>query len=125
MRARQAVLIWATVLARSSFCQVPAPPSEARQKLQLNAELVLSKEFCNMRQRESIGIRDVLRIGAAACPKIESAFRGVFASVYRVESLPAAGTRSGEITLTPRFVQLQATRPMMPTSQRKLVVVVE
>ena len=116
-----ALLVGLTALAQTADKQAPTSPG----KLPLKADLVLSPEFCATKKRQSLAIKDVLMVGKAACPKLEAELNGIFSSLRRVENLPAPGVSAAQVVLTPRFVDISGTEPMFPSSQRKLVILLE
>src|SRR2546423_1442182 len=100
-------------------------PTMAQSKLPLRADLVLAPEFCATKKRQSLALSDVLRVGKAACSQLEAELNGVFSGLRRVESLPTAGASSAHVVLIPRFVEISATKPLLGSSQRKLVIFLE
>lgn len=95
-------------------------------KLSLKAEIVLSHEFCATKKRQSIALMDVLNVGKATCTQLFAALTPVFLDLQRVEKAPAAGASSAQLTLIPRFTDINATQqPFLPSSQRKLVILLE
>ncbi len=110
----------------TASAQTPiAQPDTRFSKLPLSAELVLSPEFCATKKRQSLALKDVLHVGKAACSQFETELSGVFSSLKRVEKIAAVGTRMAQVVLIPRFVEINATQPLLGSSQRELVVLVE
>ena len=101
------------------------PAQEEPARLPLRARLVLSKKFCATAKRQSLGLWDVLRPGPAACREFESELKAVFSEVTRVEAVPPGERSPDEVLLVPRFVEMSATKPLLPTSQRKLTILLE
>ena len=116
------LLVGLTIFAQSSeVTQRQTTPT----KLLLTADLVLSPEFCATKRRQSLALKDVLRVGKAACPQLQAELSGVFSGLRRVEKVPLPGTSVAQIVLIPRFVDINATQPLLPSSQRKLVILLE
>ncbi|MCC6392771.1 MAG: hypothetical protein IT167_19390 [Bryobacterales bacterium] len=100
----------------------------------LNAEIVLTQEFC--RTKIARGSRfntptfrkEWFEVGKPACAHMESSLRYVFAKVTRVGREPMPGETSAHVVITPKFVDLNATRPGGPVpalSDRELIVLLE
>jgi hypothetical protein len=120
------VSLGSLLLGLTASAQTPDNPLQVTQtKLPLKADLVLSPEFCDTRQRQSIAFKDVLRVGEPACSQLEAELNKVFSLLRTVETIPAPGTSSAEVVLIPRFVDISATKPMLPSSQRELVILLE
>jgi len=117
-----ASLLVGITLAQTPDTSLPTLPIQ----LPLKAEIVLSPEFCATKRRQSLGIKDVLKVGKAACEELYSALVPMFSNLERVEKVPAAGRSTAKITLIPRFIDISATQqPYLPSSQRKLVILLE
>jgi hypothetical protein len=99
--------------------------AQVPERLPLKADLVLSPEFCAVKKRQSIAIKDVLNVGKAACPKLQDRLGAIFSDLRRVDTAPAAGTSTAQIVLIPKFVDVNSTQPLVPSSQRKLVITLE
>jgi hypothetical protein len=67
--------------------------------------------------------QETFAVGAAACDDIEPALKGVFTSLVRVTSNDAS--YDAQVTLTPRFVNVNATQKAFAFSNRELIVAVE
>jgi hypothetical protein len=108
------------------FAQTPAASQTAPNVLALRAELVLSQEFCATKKRQSIAIKDVLNVGKAACAQLYEALVPIFTDLKRIEKKSPPGNSSAQITLIPRFADISATQqPFLPSSRRKLVILLE
>src|SRR5436309_15581949 len=118
------VLLGSLLVGLTALAQNPdTQPTMTQSKLPLQADLVLSQEFCATKKRQSLG--DVLRVGKAACSQLEAELNGVFSGLRRVESVPAAGASTAHVVLIPRFVGINATKPLLGSSQRELVIFLE
>jgi hypothetical protein len=115
-------LVGPMILAQSSETTQPPTPS----KLSLKAEIVLSRDFCATKKRQSLALKDVLNVGKATCTKLYEALIPVFSDLKRIEKAPVDGTSAAQVTLIPRFTDIIATQqPFRPSSQRKLVIFLE
>ncbi len=99
--------------------------AQGPDRLPLKADLVLSPEFCGLKKRQSMAIKDVLNLGKAACPKLQAELSAIFSDLRRVDAAPAVGTSTAQIVVIPKFVDVSATQPLVPSSQRKLVITLE
>jgi len=72
-----------------------------------------------------MAIKDVLNVGKAACPQLQAELGIIFPDLTRVERASAPGTSAAQIILIPKFGEINATQPMLPSSQRKLVITLE
>jgi hypothetical protein len=99
--------------------------AQGPDKLPLKADLVLSPQFCGVKKRQSIAIKDVLNVGKAACPKLQDKLGAIFSDLRRVDTAPAAGTSAAQVVLIPRVVDVNSTEPLVPSSQRRLVITLE
>jgi hypothetical protein len=99
--------------------------AQGPDKLPLKADLVLSPEFCGLKKRQSLTFNDVLNVGKAACPKLQDKLGAIFSDLRRVDSAPPGGNSAGEVVLIPRIVDVNSTEPLVPSSQRKLVITLE
>ncbi len=116
-------IVGPAMLAQSSEIAQPQP---APEKLSLKAEIVLSPEFCATRKRQSIALKDVLNVGKAACAQLYDALTPLFLDLKRIERVPTAGYNTAQLTLIPKFTDISATQqPFLPSTQRKLVILLE
>lgn len=99
--------------------------AQGPDRLPLKADLVLSPDFCATKKRQSMAIKDVLSIGKAACPRLQDKLGAIFSDLRRVETVPVVGASTAQVVLIPKFVDVNATQPLVPSSQRKLVVTLE
>ncbi len=98
----------------------------ADSRLNLQAQLVLTPEFCATKYGENhsaFKVEDAWEVGEAACKDLEPALKGIFSSLT-VASSPSPSSDS-EIVLTPRFVNVSAAKTMWANSKRELLVVLE
>ncbi len=109
----------------TASAQTFGPQPEAMSKIPIRAELVLSPEFCATKKRQSLALKDVLRVGEAACSQLESGLNAVFSSLTRVEKVPAPGASAAEVVLIPKFIDINSTQPLLGSSPRELVILVE
>jgi len=94
--------------------------------LSLKADIVLSPGFCATKKRQSIAIKDVLNVGKSACAQLVNALMPVFSDLRRIEKASEPGKGTAEITLVPRFADINATQqPFLPSSRRSLIVLLE
>jgi hypothetical protein len=95
-------------------------------KLKLQAELVLTPEFCATKYGENhsaFKVEDAWEVGNAACTELEPALKGTFSSLT-VATTPLSSS-DAELVLTPKFVNVSATKTMWANSKRELLVVLE
>jgi hypothetical protein len=65
-------------------------------------------------------------VGKPTCAQLYAALVPVFSDLTRLETMPTAGNSTAQVTLIPRFVDISATQhPFRPSSQRKLVILLE
>lgn len=100
-------------------------PADIANKIVAPAVLVLTPEFCGTKKRLSWAIRDVLHLGEATCRRVPESLRNVFADLEVAESMPPPGGVAQRMVLVPSFAEMSTTRPMLPSSQKKLVVLLE
>ncbi|MFZ1134768.1 MAG: hypothetical protein WAN69_07470 [Candidatus Korobacteraceae bacterium] len=99
-------------------------PTDSRLKLQ--AQLVLTPEFCATKYGENhsaFKVEDAWEVGSAACTELEPALKGTFSSLT-VVTTPASSS-DADVVLTPKFVNTSATKTMWANSKRELLVVLE
>lgn len=109
-----------------AFSQQPDSGHETPQpKLTQRAALVLSSKFCATKKRQSAAVFDVLPVGKAACAALEAELDKVFSDLNRVDKAPVPGAGGARIILIPKFVDINATQPLLGSSQRELVVLLE
>jgi hypothetical protein len=114
------LVIGSSISAQDSTSATPPP------KLALKAEIVLSKEFCATKKRQSIAINNVLKVGNPTCEQLYAALSPVFLDLQRLEKMPDAGSGAAQMVLVPRFVDINATPAgLLPSSQRELIITVE
>jgi len=101
--------------------QAPRPPDN---KLNLNAALVLSPEFCTTKIAKKQGnSRETFEVGKAACSEFPPALAEVFLSLVRVSNESSPG--KAHVVLVPTIVDISATIPKTAFSDCELVVLVE
>lgn len=108
--------------------QEPAPAKQPTEgKYPLEAVLVLTLGQCSEESKKGnwISGKETYRMGELLCPAAESTVQQIFEKYTRVESLPEKGTTPGKVILTPRLVDLAATRTVMASSKRRMVLLVE
>jgi hypothetical protein len=102
----------------------PMPAQPVTPKLKLDAELVLTTEFCSAELKSGNGIstvKDRYQIGEKLCPLLEAELPSLFASLRKSDSVPAPNATSAGVVLIPKMGDIGATRG----NKRELVVVVE
>ena len=72
-----------------------------------------------------MAIKDVLNVGKAACPRLQDKLGAIFSDLRRTDAAPGPGGSAAQIVLIPKFVDISATQPLIPSSQRKLVITLE
>ena len=95
-------------------------------RLNLQAELVLTPEFCATKYGENhsaFKVEDAWEVGSAACTELEPALKGTFSSL-KVATTPLPAS-DAELVLTPKFVNISATKTVWANSKRELLVVLE
>jgi len=108
--------------------QEPAPAKQSTEgKYPLEAILVLTPAQCSEESKKGNWVigKEKFRMGELLCPAAESAVQQVFEKYARVETLPEKGSATGKVILTPRFVDLEATRTTTAFGKRKMVLLVE
>jgi hypothetical protein len=104
-----------------------APPAAAQSvapKLKLNAELVLTADFCNAELKSGNGFstpKDKYPIGKKLCPLLETELPSLFTSLKKSDSVPAPNATGADVILVPKLGDIGATRGY----KRELVVVIE
>jgi hypothetical protein len=96
--------------------------------LALKANLVLNYEFCSTKVMKGsfLAGEESFPIGEKACPKLETALSGVFAGgLTKLKGASEADKTDADLTLSPKFVDLGATRPMASWTERELVILIE
>ena len=118
---RAALLLPAMVLIASGQ-SVSAPA-----QLSLTAEVVLTPEFCATKSKKGsfFSGAETFKIGEVACPEIERALKKSFSSVTRVAADPVPGASGAQVVLVPKFTDTSATKAVIPTSSRELVIFLE
>ena len=99
--------------------------AQGPNRLPLKADLVLSPDFCATKKRQSMAIKDVMNVGKAACPKLQDKLGAIFSDLSRVDAAPAVGASAAQVILIPKFIDVSSTQPLVPSSQRKLVITLE
>jgi len=118
------LLIATCVMLLPGFAQSQAPPA----KLNINAELVLTPDFCSAEMKRGNGfasVKEKFPIGEKLCPGLESGLPSVFAALKKVDQIPAPTTSTADIVLVPKIEDVGATQKAYAFSKRELVVVVE
>jgi hypothetical protein len=112
----------AAVTGLTADAQTPTP---SPAKLSLRAAVVLTPEFCatKIKKGQWLTNQETFLVGAAACADIEPALKAVFTSLVRVASSDVTG--DAQVTLAPRFVDVNATQRAFAFSNRELIVAVE
>lgn len=117
-----------SVMGCAALAQESAPTSGPATlgRLSLKAGIVLAPKFCSTKKRQSVALKDVLKVGKAMCEQLYPALAPVFSDLQRLDQLPSTGSTPAQVTLIPRFVEISATQqPFLPSSQRKLVILLE
>ena len=99
--------------------------STGNVKLALKAVLVLTPEFCATKTKKG-GFwsgKETFPIGKAACKELEPALKEAFSDLTRVAAAPASG--DAQVVLTPRLVDVGATKALGAFSNREMVVLLE
>jgi hypothetical protein len=102
----------------------PMAAQPVTPKLKLDAELVLTPEFCSAELKSGNGfstVKDRYQIGEKLCPLLEAELPSLFTSLRRSEGVPAPNATSAGVILVPKMGDIGATRG----NKRELVVVVE
>jgi hypothetical protein len=105
-----------------------ASSQSAPPKLKLNAELVLTSDFCTSEMKRGNGLTSVKEkfpVGEKLCPGLESELPAIFASLKKVDQIPAPGTSAADIILVPKVGDIGATQKSLAFSKRELVVILE
>jgi hypothetical protein len=115
------VLVFPAVL-QGAPARTPTPTDA---KLGLRAALVLTPEFCATKSKKGdwFSGKESFEIGKAACKVLEPALSGTFSHLSRVEAAPPAA--EADLVLSPRFVDVGATKALGAFSNRELVVLLE
>src|SRR3989442_1616362 len=106
-------------------------PVQARQategKYPLEAILVLTPDQCETQSKKGNWVigKEKYQVGEFLCPAAEAAVQQVFEKYTRVETLSDDERAPGKVILTPRFVDLEATRTATAFGRRKMVLLVE
>jgi hypothetical protein len=90
-------------------------------KLKLNAELVLSPEFCSSEFKRGNGwtaAKERYPVGAKLCPVLEAELPALFLSMKKSEQVPAPNATNADVILVPKIQDISAT-------MKELVVEVE
>jgi len=90
-------------------------------KLKLNAELVLTPEFCSSQFKRGNGWstpKERYPVGAKLCPALEAELPELFLSVKKSEQVPAPNASNADVILVPKIQDISAT-------MKELVVEVE
>ena len=93
--------------------QESAPAKQSTEgKYSIDAVLVLTPGQCSEESKKGNWVigKEKYRMGELLCPAAESAVQQVFEKYTRVESIPEKGSVPGKVVLTPKFVDLEATR---------------
>jgi hypothetical protein len=101
----------------------PAVAQSAMPKLKLNAELVLTADFCTSELKRGNwgGYKEKFSIGEKLCPLLESELPSLFASMKKSDHVPAPNATDADVVLVPKVGDIGATAGR----KRELVVVVE
>jgi len=103
------------------FCvTVHSQAVPAGQKVALNAAVVLDPEFCATKIKKN---HETFEVGKAACEIFKPALEQGFASVTSVAAV--ADAPEAQVILSPKFVDLSATKTMGAFSTRELTVMLE
>jgi hypothetical protein len=108
--------------------QESAPTKQSTEgKYPLEAILVLTPAQCSEESKKGNWVtgKEKFRMGELLCPAAESAVQQVFEKHTRVESLLEKGSTPGKVILTPRFIDLEATKTATAFGKRKMVLLVE
>jgi hypothetical protein len=103
------------------------PKQSTANKYPLEAVLVLTPAQCAEESKKGdwFSGKEKFRMGELLCPAAESAVQQAFEKYTRIEALPEKGSGSGKVILTPRFVDLEATKTATAFGKRKMVLLVE
>jgi hypothetical protein len=102
--------------------------SQSAPKLNLNAELVLTSEFCTSEMKRGNGlttVKEKFPVGEKLCPGLKSEVPSIFASLKQVDQIPAPNTSTADIILVPKIGDIGATQKSLAFSKRELVVILE
>ena len=116
------MLMVSSGLSAQEAAQSPPP------KLKLNAELVLTADFCNAELKRGNGwttVKEKFPIGEKLCPLLEAELPSVFASMKKSDHVPAPNTADADVILVPKVGDIGATMKNMAHSKRELVIVLE
>jgi hypothetical protein len=105
----------------ASAQQTPAPPA----KLDLKAALILTPEFCGTKTKKGTFLsgKEQFDVGKAACKELQPALQSAFASIATTQDAGSAG--DAQLTLIPKFVDVDATKTVTAFSNREMIVLVE
>lgn len=92
----------------------------ADQRLNLNAAVVVSQEFCATKIKKN---HESFEVGKASCADLKSALEQGFSSLTSVTS--DKDVANAQAILLPRFVDVSATKTMGAFSSRELTVLLE
>ncbi len=120
-----ALASWGLIAASTSPKVVAQVPTPAPSKLSLSAAVVLTPEFCATKTKKGSWMtnQETFPVGAAACADIEPALKEVFSKIVRVDSPDES--KDAQVTLIPKFVNVNATQKAFAFSNRELIVAVE
>ena len=105
-----------------------ASSQSAPPKLKLNVELVLTSDFCTAEMKRGNGLTSVKEkfpVGEKLCPGLVSQLPAIFASLKKVDQIPALNTSTADIILVPKVGDIGATQKTLAFSKRELVVILE
>jgi hypothetical protein len=105
--------------------QEPKPP--ATNKHPLEAVLVLTPAQCTEESKKGdwFSGKEKFRMGELLCPAAESAVQQAFEKFTRSEAVPEKGSPTGKVILTPKLVDVEATKTVTAFGKRKMVLLVE
>jgi hypothetical protein len=100
-----------------------APPPVS--KIGIKAALLLTPEFCASKTKKGSALsgKETFEIGKAACKELEPALANAFATVTHISDPGQAD--DAQLVLTPRFVDVDATKTVTAFSNREMIVLLE
>jgi hypothetical protein len=112
------------LLLASSPLPAQAPPQPEPPKLKLNAELVLTTDFCTAQLKRGNGwttMKETFPIGSQLCPLLESQLPSLFTSMKKSTQVPTPNTSDADVVLVPKIGDIGATL----SRKRELVIELE
>jgi hypothetical protein len=99
--------------------------SPTTPKLALDADLVLTPEFCATKKGLRLALAQTYVIGPTACEQLNSVLRATFLKVTRVDSVPKPDIGAARVTLIPKFADIMAVQASQLLYRPELVILVE